>query len=112
MKPRDRDKLEEILKVAREIIEVTDGKERSDLDRDIMLKRTLERCIEIMGEAANVLSEDVKLEHSDIDWQKIIGMRNRLVHEYFEVDYDIIWDASQDKVPGLISYLEHILEEE
>jgi uncharacterized protein with HEPN domain len=58
------------------------------------------RSLEVMGEAANKLPEDVRDRYPEVSWQEIIGMRNRLIHEYFGVDVDIVWQAiEEDLVP-------------
>ncbi len=111
MKQRDCDRLKEILEVSHEIIEVIEGRKRADIEKDIMFKRTLERCIEIIGEAANNLPDDFKKCHSDIPWDKMIGMRNRLSHAYMEVDYDIVWNTAKNKIPDLIQNINKLVSE-
>lgn len=71
------------------------------MDRDEQLQVALVRAIEILGEAASKLSQDFRDEHSEIPWTLIIGMRNRLVHAYFDVDNDILWTTATVSLPEL-----------
>lgn len=69
--------------------------------------------LEIVGEAANGVSAEFREAHPGIAWSGIIGMRHRLVHGYFEIDFNLVWDTVQDDLPELIDELEKIgLEDE
>ncbi|OGY42881.1 MAG: hypothetical protein A2729_03140 [Candidatus Buchananbacteria bacterium RIFCSPHIGHO2_01_FULL_39_14] len=59
------------------------------------------RNIEIIGEAANNIPKEIKVKHSEVPWNKIIGMRNKIIHEYFGVDIKIIWKTIQRRIPEL-----------
>jgi len=78
--------------------------------RNPTLKRAFVRSIEIIGEASKKLPEDVKAMQSDIEWRKVIGMRDRLIHDYFGVDYTIVWDVATTKLPYLRPKLQFLLE--
>jgi uncharacterized protein with HEPN domain len=80
-------------------------KTRADLDRDRMLSFAVVRAIEILGEAASRISPETRAAHPDIPWPAIIGMRNRLIHAYFEVDTDVLWVAVSEEVPALLARL-------
>ncbi len=67
------------------------------------------KAVEIVGEAASHVSSAFRSSHPQIPWQDIIGMRHRLVHGYFEVDYERVWDTVQRDLPVLISQLKEIL---
>lgn len=69
--------------------------------RNPTLKRAFVRSIEIIGEASKKLPDDVKSLQPDIEWRKITGMRDRLIHDYFGVDYTIVWDVATTKLVGL-----------
>jgi len=69
--------------------------------RDETLKRAFVRSVEIIGEASKKLPEDIKAMQSDIEWRKLTGMRDRLIHDYFGVDYSIVWDVALNKLPDL-----------
>jgi uncharacterized protein with HEPN domain len=67
--------------------------------------------IQIAGEAANQLSDSIKSHHPDIPWKGIIGMRNVLVHQYFGLDLDEIWDTVTDDLPLLNVKIQELLDE-
>ena len=77
--------------------------------RDETLKRAFVRSIEIIGEASKKLSEDIKAIQPDIEWRKVSGMRDRLIHDYFGVDYTIVWDVAANKLPDLSMNLRALL---
>jgi uncharacterized protein with HEPN domain len=66
------------------------------------------RNMEIMGEAANRLSDEFQEAHANIEWHKIVGLRNRIVHEYFGIDIDIIWEILKRDLPPLLSNLQRL----
>jgi uncharacterized protein with HEPN domain len=67
------------------------------------------RCIEIIGEAASKISAESRLEYHQIPWADIVGMRNRLIHAYFDIDTDLVCDTLIDDLPLLIRDLEEIV---
>jgi uncharacterized protein with HEPN domain len=69
--------------------------------KDETLKRAFVRSIEIIGEASKKLPEEVKAKQPDIEWRKVSAMRDRLIHDYFGVDYKIVWDVAAKKLPDL-----------
>ncbi|HAF70682.1 MAG: Nucleotidyltransferase [Acetothermia bacterium 64_32] len=69
------------------------------------------RNLEIIGEAARHIPQDVQSQHPGIPWAQLIGLRNRLIHGYFVVDYEIVWDIVKNELPGLKRKLAAILEE-
>lgn len=79
---------------------------------DETLKRSFVRSIEIIGEAAKKIPSDFKDEHGDIEWKRIAGMRDRLIHDYFGVDYYIVWDVATNKLPELRQKITRIMSEE
>jgi uncharacterized protein with HEPN domain len=76
--------------------------------REATLKRAFVRSLEVIGEASKKLPEDVKAIQPDIEWRKVSGMRDRLIHNYFGVDYTIVWDVATNKLPDLLAKL-HVL---
>lgn len=101
-------KLRHMLDAATEAQEFVRGKDRPDLDEDRLLAHGVLRCIEIVGEAAARVSEGLKEQHPTIPWQDIVGMRNRLIHAYFDVDLDRVWDTLKDDLPPLVAGLRRI----
>ncbi len=69
--------------------------------RDETLKRAFARSIEVIGEASKKVPEDAKALQPDIEWRKVSGMRDRLIHGYFGVDYAIVWDVALNKLPDI-----------
>lgn len=96
---------------AREAVDLTHGRVRSDLDSDRMLNLSLVRLLEIVGEAANRLPRDVQQRAPQIPWSDIIGMRHRLIHGYDQVDFDVVWQIIARDLPQLVPELEELLRE-
>jgi len=94
---------------AREAVEMSCHKKRSDLDSDRKLNLALVRLVEVVGEAAARISKDVQNQHPAIRWAEIISLRNRLIHGYDSVDLDILWTIIQSDLPELILQLEEIV---
>jgi uncharacterized protein with HEPN domain len=88
------------------------GIEEADFLADETLKRSFVRSIEIIGEAAKKVPLDFKDKHSDVDWKRIIGMRDKLIHDYFGVDYHIVWDVATNKLPELKQKIAGIINEQ
>jgi len=76
-----------------------------------MLALALVKEIEIIGEAASNISDEFRSSHPQIPWPKAIGMRHRLVHAYFEIDFNILWTTVIDAIPPLIAALERLIAE-
>lgn len=85
------------------------GLDFEDFLEDETLKRAFARSIEIIGEASKNISEEMKEKHTGIEWNKITGMRNRLIHGYFGVNWKIVWDVIVNKLPELENQLQLVL---
>ena len=105
----DRVWLRHMLDAAKEAIAFAQGETREALDEDRKLLLAIIKSIEIIGEAAARVSESCKATHSQIPWPQIVGMRNRLIHAYFDIDLDRVWDTVIDDIPTLVEQLEAIL---
>jgi uncharacterized protein with HEPN domain len=106
MSPPDDDTLlRDMLDSARKAVAAIQGRSRADLETDFALAGAPERFVEIVGEAANRISENRKETLPDIPWRQISGMRNRLIHGYASVDRDVLWDVVHHDLPALISQL-------
>ena len=101
--------LRHMLDHAREAVSVVQGRTRTDLDTDRLLNLALVRLLEIIGEAAGRVAKEERGLYPDIPWPEIVGLRNRLIHGYDEVDFDILWQIVKKDVPSLIEKLEKIL---
>ncbi len=86
-----------------------EGKTRDDLDGDRLLALGLMKCIENIDEAAANISNERRETLPDILWKSILGMRNRLVHAYFEIDLDVVWYTTTVSLPPLIRILDGII---
>jgi uncharacterized protein with HEPN domain len=102
-------RIRHILDAAREAISFTDNRSRTDLDTDRKLNLSLVRLLEIIGEAARGVSEEFRQIHSDLPWNKMVGMRDRLIHGYFNVNLDVVWETITEDLPGLVAQLEKMV---
>jgi len=100
-----------MLEHAREAVAMARGRRRADLDSDRQFNLALVRLLEIIGEAANRVPEDQRARIPNIPWPQIVGLRNRLIHGYDEVDFDILWQIVSNDLPTLIEVLEAALHE-
>lgn len=82
---------------------------REDFDNNELLRLSLTHLLQVIGEAARRVSPDFRAAHPQIDWKAIVGMRSKLVHDYLNVDEDIVWDTVTNELPSLIEELEKIL---
>ena len=105
MRVEDRVRLQHMIDAAQSAIEFVSGRERSELDTNRMLLFALVRAIEIVGEAASKISEETRAAHGGIPWKAIIGMRNRLIHAYFEINSQIVWETVTEEIPAVLPQL-------
>lgn len=111
--PRDyRLYLDDILESCRKIRQFTEGMSFEEFESDPRTQDAVIRNFEIIGEAANRLPDDVKSLYPDFEWAKIIGFRNILIHEYFGVKLETVWNAIQEKIPILEKETQLVLGEE
>lgn len=97
--------IEDILDSGQKIIHYTNGLTLEQFTSDSKTIDAVIRNFEIIGEAANRLPEEFKETHSEIDWHKIRGFRNRIVHDYFGIDHSIVWLIKESFLPQMIEQL-------
>jgi uncharacterized protein with HEPN domain len=102
-------RLRHMLDHAREAVAMVYGKTRRHLDTDRKLNLALVRLLEIVGGAANRTPQDERARYPRIPWPRIVGLRNRLIHGYDSVDFDILWEIVKRDLPALIATLEQIV---
>jgi uncharacterized protein with HEPN domain len=98
--------LRHMLDFAREAVAFVEGKTREDIQNDRLLNLALVHLVELVGEAANRVPREIRDTLPGIPWAQIVGMRNRLIHGYDFVDYDILWQTLIEDLPVLIRALE------
>jgi uncharacterized protein with HEPN domain len=101
--------LEDIIESANKIMAYTDGLSFEQFLLDGKTVDAVVRNFEIIGEAANRLPEEIKEQHPNIDWHRIRGFRNRIVHDYMGIDYKIVWLIKDNFLPSMISEIRSIL---
>lgn len=109
MRKDDFIRLQHMLEAAKEAVSFSSNKTKEDFDKDRMLILSIIKSIEIIGEAASRVTKEAQDMHPEIPWKDIVAMRNRLIHVYFDIDIDRVWDTISDDLPPLITVLEGIL---
>ena len=112
MNPPDRIRLQHMLEAAEEALTFARGRSRQDLDSDRQFTLSVVKCLEIVGEAANNVSPETAEDLAQIPWKAIISMRNRLIHGYFTINLDIVWQTISEDLPVLVTLLRGAAEPE
>jgi uncharacterized protein with HEPN domain len=108
----DSTRLRHMLDAARKAVRFAAGRSRDELENDDdPLADALVHLVSLIGEAANQVSPATQTELDDVPWSDVIGMRNRLIHAYFDINLDILWATVQYSLPSLIASLSPILSE-
>jgi len=107
----DRISLKDMLSHANEAVVILGERSREELGCDRVMQLALTHLVEIIGEAANRVTETTRQKYTKVPWAQIIGMRNRLIHGYDIIDYDLLWDTITNDLPPLIEDLKEIIEE-
>jgi uncharacterized protein with HEPN domain len=111
MHPHDLIRIRHMFEAANDALTFAKGRQRSELDRDRQLLLSIVKSIEIIGEAASKVSTSAQEKHSDIPWHAIITMRHRLVHGYFDIDHEVVWQTLLLDLPPLLGQLEAIMQQ-
>lgn len=97
--------VDDMIGFAEKILSYTSGLEKTEfLESELIFDATL-RNLELIGEAANHIPDDIHTLHTEIPWRMIIATRNRLIHGYLGIDNDVIWSIIQDDIPELLDML-------
>ena len=88
----------------------------SEMTKDVfveneVLKRAVVRSLEIIGEATKKIPADIKYQWKEIQWKNMSGMRDKLIHDYFGINYSIVWDVAKNKIPELTKQIERVIKE-
>lgn len=108
----DPTRLRHMMDCAQKLVEFSAGKTQAAIAADEILSLAIVRLTEIIGEAAANVSQPMRDRYPHIQWGNIIGMRNRIVHAYFEIDMDVVWQTVTQDIPVLISQLEAVFQAE
>lgn len=101
--------VKDIYTACKDIQDFTAGMELDQFIQDKKTSSAVLRQFEIVGEAAKYLPDDLKMNYPEIRWKDIAGMRDRLIHAYFGVDFHLVWDTVKTDVPRLLETVQHIL---
>ena len=99
----------DMLLAAQNILEFAHGLSEEDFMNSKLHQSATIREVQVIGEAARQISEQTKSKHPDIQWKAILGMRNRVIHEYFRVDLDILWQTIQNDIKPLINQIRPLI---
>lgn len=94
------------------ILRVSKGKTREDIINDELLNKAIVRGLEIIGEATKKLDDDFKFQYPHVEWKKIARTRDLMIHHYFGIDYNIVWDIITHKIPPMLDYIQQIIVEQ
>ena len=98
-----------MLDMSQKAIRLAQGKDRAEFDRDEALQLALAHIIQIIGEAARRVSPEFRDAYPQIPWRAIVGMRHKIVHDYMDVDEDIVWDTVKHELLPLVTQLEAVI---
>jgi uncharacterized protein with HEPN domain len=103
--------LNDILKSTQKIQKYVEGKAFDDFKKDELLIDGIVRNLEVIGEAVKNIPASFRKKYPSVEWKKIAGLRDILIHEYFGIDYELLWDIIVNKIPSLGQEVEYILKD-
>ncbi|MDL1912123.1 DUF86 domain-containing protein [Chloroflexi bacterium CFX6] len=109
---RDETYLLDILIAAKKALKFVEGIDRKEFEESEIIQNAVMRPLEIIGEASARISKSFRKTHSDIPWREMVGLRNRLIHEYFRIDFGAVWDTIHKDLPKLIELIEPLIPKE
>jgi uncharacterized protein with HEPN domain len=109
MKLDDRTRLEHMLQSSTDAISFLGILTENDLAENKMPLQAIVRSVEIIGEAASQISQEFRDSNPDVPWSKIIGMRNRLIHAYFDIDHELVYSTVRVDLPVLVNQVKLLL---
>jgi uncharacterized protein with HEPN domain len=102
MTPPDDVRLGHLREAAEKAVAFSQGRTRQDLETDEILRLALTKLVEIVGEAAKLITDETRKRYPDVSWGDAARMRDRLVHHYFDIDLDVLWSTISEDLPELL----------
>ena len=109
---RDEVYLLDILIAARKALRFVEGIDQNEFEDNEIIQNAVMRPLEVIGEASARISKEFRKEHPEIPWREMVGLRNRLIHEYFRIDFTAVWDTLHKDLPKLIEIIEPMVPKE
>jgi uncharacterized protein with HEPN domain len=109
MRHEDALRIRHMIEAAEAVATFVDGRAREDLDRDRQFLFALQHAVGILGEAASKISPELRANTAEIPWRAMVGMRNWLIHAYFDVNLNIVWKTATEEIPQLLPRLRELL---
>lgn len=102
--------LEDMMDAAQKILSYTSGMNFDDFTNDDKTIDAVVRNFEIIGEAANRVPDNFKSDHPEIEWRRMTGLRNRIIHEYFGINYEMVWKIKEENIPELVELIQQAID--
>lgn len=112
MSPSLIDFLKHIRKELQFLSERSSGLSFEQFADDDVISRAFIRSLEIVGEACKKVPDEIRYKYPEVDWRRLAGLRDVLIHQYFQVDYLIVWDVIQNNVPSARDWIDYVIEQE
>lgn len=102
--------LEDMMDAAQKILSYTSGMNFDDFTNDDKTIDAVVRNFEIIGEASNRVPDNFKSDHPEIEWRRMTGLRNRIIHEYFGINYEMVWKIKEENIPELVELIQQAID--